>query len=715
MRIKILFAAALLVLIAGGGGIAWLSTRPPAERWASTAAMANGRSSHTATRLPSGKVIVTGGWGSGNTVETFDPSTLQWSPGKTMPTLRYLHSATLLANGKVLITGGMGREGSGGDNELALVDLYDPQSDSWVRAGRMATARMLNTATLLQDGRVLVLGGAGGSRSRGVLKTAEIFDPLANNWSPAAPMAAPASLSRHTATLLASGLVLVAGGYDMAAMTVASATLASAELFNPETNTWAVAAPMSTAREFHTATLLVDGRVLVVGGQAFSNKSVPQSAFFPTTEIFDPTNNTWTPGPPMSVGRSGHTATLLSSGRVLVVGGGVNTSETFDPAIGKWSQPLPLAVKPAERTNHTATLLATGDVLIAGGVGTEKRAVYAEMVGQEMQNVPDATSELWHGSEKPGPASTPFDVFYNRLSASCEGGKAQACASLAALTARGPAPTTELPKILALLERACAGGIVSSCKEGAAMYKNGEGAAPNAGKAVDLLKLACDAQDPPACTLVAIALQRGEGVPQDLSEAARLFAVACSGANGTGVACVLLALAYENGAGVTKDLNAALAIYEKGCAARDQEICGALGGFLMEAPQPVGDKPRGRSLSEQACKLGNQAACQWLRQAGDAEVAFDLRSGTFAATTAEWKAARDAVLTWCGANTGKCAVDAVELLKAPADGALTVGSGDDATLTTCSPGNCPTVAVASFKRAGTTWSVTKVEAAVMGD
>lgn len=100
--------------------------------------------------------------------------------------------------------------------------------------------------------------------------------------------------------------------------------------------------------------------------------------------------------------------------------------------------------------------------------------------------------------------------------------------------------------------------------------------------------------------------------------------------------------------------------------------------------------------------------------AADAAPGISLPSGTFTATTTEWKAARDAVLTWCGANSGKCTGDAMELLKAPADGALTV-SGDDGTLTTCSPGNCPTVTVVSFKRAGANWSITKVEAAPMGD
>lgn len=98
----------------------------------------------------------------------------------------------------------------------------------------------------------------------------------------------------------------------------------------------------------------------------------------------------------------------------------------------------------------------------------------------------------------------------------------------------------------------------------------------------------------------------------------------------------------------------------------------------------------------------------------DAAPGILLPNGTFTAATTEWKAARDAVLSWCGANTGKCTGDAVELLKAPADGTLSV-SGDDGTLTTCSPGNCPTVSVVSFKRAGATWSITKVEAAAMGD
>ena len=345
-------------------------------------------------------------------------------------------------------------------------------------------------------------------------------------------------------------------------------------------------------------------------------------------------------------------------------------------------------------------------------------------VGVEIAGAPKAAPEQQAQKETPtarpaaAPAPPPTESPAKTLAASCDAGNPQACASLADLISQGPGASGQQPKALVLLERACAGGVVNACKRGAEMYRRGEGSAPDPAKAVNLLKHACDARDVPACTLVAIALRSGDGVPQDLTEAAKLFDFACDGDNGTGSACVLLALAYENGAGVAKDLNRALAIYERGCAAKDQELCGALGGFLMEAPPPIGDAARGRSLSEKACQLGNQAACQWLRQVGPAVAAaagINLASGTFAATTPQWKAARDAVLVWCGANAGKCTEQALGDLGKPADGILKVGAGAKATLTTCSPGNCPGASFVEFKKSGAAWSITKVEWSPMGD
>lgn len=152
----------------------------------------------------------------------------------------------------------------------------------------------------------------------------------------------------HTATLLRDGRVLVVGGFPSG--------LHPAEIFDPIALTW-TPSPIHATRYYHTATLLADGRVLVVGGIGGNG-----------AEIFDPASGTWSLTNPPIHERSRHTATLLDNGLVLVAGGAGsgNTAELYDPATGTW---FPTGNLNNGRSNHTATLLPTGQVLVAGGVG----------------------------------------------------------------------------------------------------------------------------------------------------------------------------------------------------------------------------------------------------------------------------------------------------------------------------------------------------------
>ncbi len=198
---------------------------------------------------------------------------------------------------------------------LALVfvtGLSTPQvarADGWLLGSGMSTARYLHTATLLTDGRVLVTGGTTGNIA---IASAEIYDPTSNSWTPGSGAGSVPSMSTtrflHTATLLTDGRVLVTGGCT------SSCSTASAEIYDPASNSWTPASgagsvpSLSTARNSHTATLLTDGRVLVTGGHTGS--VVTASA-----EIYDPTSNSWTPGngaglvPSMSTARLPHSDT----------------------------------------------------------------------------------------------------------------------------------------------------------------------------------------------------------------------------------------------------------------------------------------------------------------------------------------------------------------------------------------------------------------------
>ncbi|WP_437296135.1 Kelch repeat-containing protein [Sorangium sp. So ce426] len=235
--------------------------------------------------------------------------------------------------------------------------LVDPL---WVATGRMTTPRAEHTATLLDDGRVLIAGGFLGldegmvcdpNYSTMPLGSAEIYDPATGAFLAAAPMAAVRGA--HTATRLADGRVLVIGG---------EAEGPGVEIYAPALDAWLPASSPSISRVRHTATLLDDGRVLLAGGGGGS--AAPES-----TEIYDPATDTWAPGPPMQGVRAGHQATRLLDGRVLVTGGtfgpAAGAVEIFDPVTATWSAAAPL--DPIRWL--TATLLLDGRVLVTGLAG----------------------------------------------------------------------------------------------------------------------------------------------------------------------------------------------------------------------------------------------------------------------------------------------------------------------------------------------------------
>jgi len=283
-----------------------------------------------------------------------------WTATGGMTAARTRHTATLLLDGKVLVVGG-----SNGSGALASAELYDPMDGSWTSAGNMIRGRVDHTATLLRDGRVLVVGGMGtGSQIIEVGHSAELYDPATGSWSAAGRMKDPFSMEDpffdHTATLLPDGRVLVAGG-------------GSAELYDPASGTWRATGKMIEQRYFHTATLLPDGRVLVAGGGCcVANRSLVSA------EIYDPGTGTWSAAGRMIESRMYHTAMLLSDGNVLITGGSggsksgtpiipLASPELYDPISGTWTATGEM--RAVRCCLPTFTLLADGAVLAAGGVG----------------------------------------------------------------------------------------------------------------------------------------------------------------------------------------------------------------------------------------------------------------------------------------------------------------------------------------------------------
>jgi hypothetical protein len=181
-----------------------------------------------------------------------------------------IHVATLLPSGRVLITGG---DTSGGG--LATTSqLYDPVSNTFASSGALATGREFATATLLPNGTVLIAGGRACCNPNFYFtSSAEIYNPATGQFTATGSL--DTARVQHTATLLGNGKVLIVGGDNPLG------TLSSAELYDPGTGQFTPAGNLSSARRFHTATLLPNGKVLIVGGQN-------AAGYLNTTEIYDP-------------------------------------------------------------------------------------------------------------------------------------------------------------------------------------------------------------------------------------------------------------------------------------------------------------------------------------------------------------------------------------------------------------------------------------------
>ena len=351
-----------------------------APTWTLTGNLHGPRIEHTATRLLDGKVLIAGGAFNGinNSAEIYDPSTGTWSVTGNMNMRRIRHSATLLRNGKVLITGGFdtfpGEVGSLPVTATNATELYDPATGTWSLTGNMNWPRAWHTATMLQNGKVLVVGGqtlGGYVFWNTPLNTAELYDPESGTWSVTGNLTTGQGHAAHTATLLENGKVLVVGGTDQFydPFTVDEeygGGLASAELYDPSTGSWTVTGAINSGRMAHTATLLPNGHVLIAGG---GGSPIGLLIDMPhTAEKFNPTSETWSFAGQLR-GRAYHTATLLPNGRVLVTGGLVyeatlNDADIYDPIANIWSSTVSSSTP---RSFHTATLLLSGKVLVAGG------------------------------------------------------------------------------------------------------------------------------------------------------------------------------------------------------------------------------------------------------------------------------------------------------------------------------------------------------------
>jgi len=276
------------------------------------------------------------------------------APASPMLEPRSGHSATLLPDGKVLIVGGMRRN----QEFYKSAELYDPATGRFQRTGEMSVGRVGQVAVLLRSGKVLI---AGGWIAHDTTDSAELYDPSTGKFTTIGKMTT--RRGRPSATILQNGDVLIAGGEDHDGP---GATLASAEVFHASTLQFQSTGSMHHARISHTATLLNDGRVLIAGGFAGEVSA--------TAELYDPQKGMFSETASLSAARCKHTAGLLPDGRVLIAGGSsnrdwnhnLNSAEIYDPHTGHFTPTANLNDSRFKLPDEAVQLMS-GKLLIAGG------------------------------------------------------------------------------------------------------------------------------------------------------------------------------------------------------------------------------------------------------------------------------------------------------------------------------------------------------------
>lgn len=362
--------AGKILIVGGSGRVVDLGTKeiepllastelydPLSNTFAAGPNMHVAREEHTATMIvagPSaGKILIAGGEGDAGflaSTELYDPASNRFIAGPKVSTVGIDHSATAIASGpnagKILLAGGYDPY-----EEVNSTELYDPASNTLAPGPSMSGERMADTATVIpagpNAGKILIAGGdgssfAGGKFHSGILASTELYDPASNTFAPGPFM----NVARESATATAiasgpnAGEILIAGGFGESRK-----PLSSTEIYDPKTNRFTPGPAMNVGRQEHTATVIAAGpnagKILIAGG-------LGADSYLASTELYDPATNTFAVGPSMNVARYEDTATVIPSGPnagMIMLAGGASyvgvlaSAELYDPVANKFAPP----------------------------------------------------------------------------------------------------------------------------------------------------------------------------------------------------------------------------------------------------------------------------------------------------------------------------------------------------------------------------------------
>lgn len=287
--------------------------------------------------------------------KTFTVSLGSFNSTGSLTTARDSHSAVMLTNGTVIMAAGSGTNPGTSGFFLSSAELYNPTAATFSPTGSLIDGRDGQTATLLANGSVLVAGGQ--DVTFAITAKAEVYNPTVGTFTSTGSMTTPRFAA--AAVVLDNGQVLICGGKDNS-----NNILATAEIYNPATGTFTPTGSLATARLRHTATLLNTGMVLIVGGDTGNG-----SSFIAQAELYNPATGTFSTTGSLGTPVEAHTATVLNNGTVLIAGGesaggNVTTAQIYDPTAGTFS---PTGSMLSARSSHVAALLNNGTVLVAGG------------------------------------------------------------------------------------------------------------------------------------------------------------------------------------------------------------------------------------------------------------------------------------------------------------------------------------------------------------